>query len=91
MKKKAEKADVVVKGIRKLELIVVSNVKRYHSDNANEQRTENLVAALKSNETHVTSTAAYSSEQNEFEERRFGKIFNATRAVLAEIGLPKKF
>lgn len=46
LKKKEEAGDAILKGIRKMELIVGSKVKRYHSNSAKEQRTKKLVPVL---------------------------------------------
>ena len=91
MKKKSEAAAAILKGIRRLEVAVGKTVKRYHSDNAKEQRTKALIKELESHGTKVSSTAPHSSQQNALVERRFGVIFAATRTALAASGLSKTF
>lgn len=84
---KAEAADAILKGIRKLKLAVGKKVKSYHADKAREQKTKKLISALDSNGTQVTLTVPYSSEHNNFIERRFGRLSAATRAALLSSGL----
>lgn len=47
MKKKSEAAKVIRQRIKKLEMDFGKSVKRYHPDNAKEQRTKKLLNELK--------------------------------------------
>ena len=91
LKKKSEAADAILKTIRQLQTTLGKTVKRYHADNAGEQHTAELTTSLQKQGTTITTTAPNSSQQNAFAERRFSTIFNATRAALANSGLPMTF
>ena len=91
MKKKSEAATAILKGIRRLELAIGKTVKRYHSDNAKEQRTKALLKELESKDTKISSTAPHSSQKNSIVEQRFQTIFAAERTALAESGLSRKY
>lgn len=55
MKKKSEAAAEILKGISRLELAVGKTVKRYHSDNAKEQRKKALSKELESKGTKISA------------------------------------
>lgn len=58
--KKPTAAGAILKGIFKLELSLGKTLERYHSDNAKEQRTKELLTQLQSKGTQVKSTAPHS-------------------------------
>lgn len=73
MKKKSDADKGMLQAIKRLELALGKSAKRYHSENAKEQRTKSLLDLdiLKTQGTEIKATAPHSSQQNAIVERRF--------------------
>lgn len=56
--------------------------RRYHSDNAKELQYKDLLVMLKNQDTAITRTTPYSSQETGLVERRFHTLFNSVRTAL---------